>query len=116
LLGQHCATNDEDSIESGIQTVKEILAKHYVHRNEAGLIRSIIRENGRHKVIDKVSVALNDKRDGYEATFSNLGIKKVLMDSVTIKKHPKLLASGVLWIWNTNIRKIKTPALGYWVR
>lgn len=42
LLGQYCATNDEDSIETGIQTVKDILAKHYVHRNEAGLIRSTI--------------------------------------------------------------------------
>ena len=42
LLGQYCATNDEDSIESGIETVKKILAKHYVHRNEAGLIRSTI--------------------------------------------------------------------------
>ena len=95
LLGQYCATSDQDSIESGIQTVKEILAKHYVHRNEAGLIRSTIREKGRHKVIDKVSVALNDKRDVYEATFSNLGIKKVLIDSGTIKKHPKLLVGGV---------------------
>ena len=95
LLGQYCATNDEDSIQSGIQTVKEILAKHYVHRNEAGLIRSTIREKGRHKVIDKVSVALNDKKDVYEAQFSNLGIKKVLIDSGTIKKHPKLLVSGV---------------------
>ena len=95
LLGQYCATNDEDSIQSGIQTVKEILAKHYVHRNEAGLIRSTIREKGRHKVIDKVSVALNDKKDVYEAQFSNLGIKKVLIDSGTIKKHPKLLVGGV---------------------
>ncbi|MBT4196264.1 MAG: BREX system Lon protease-like protein BrxL [Gammaproteobacteria bacterium] len=95
LLGQYCATNDEDSIQSGIQTVKEILAKHYVHRNEAGLIRSTIREKGRHKVIDKVSVALNDKRDVYEAEFSNLGIKQLLIDSDTIKKHPKLLVGGV---------------------
>ena len=95
LLGQYCATNDEDTIETGIQTVKEILAKHYVHRNEAGLIRSTIREKGRHKVIDKVSVALNDKKDVYEAEFSNLGIKKVLIDSGTIKKHPKLLVGGV---------------------
>jgi len=75
LLGQYCATNDEDSIETGILTVKEILAKHYVHRNEAGLIRSTIREKGRHKVIDKVTVELNDKKDVYEAKFSNLGIK-----------------------------------------
>ena len=39
LLGQYCATNDEASIQSGIETVKEILRKHYVHRNEAGLVR-----------------------------------------------------------------------------
>ncbi|MAD46036.1 MAG: TIGR02688 family protein [Oceanospirillaceae bacterium] len=97
LLGQYCATNDEDSIQSGIQTVKEILAKHYVHRNEAGLIRSTIREKGRHKVIDKVTVALNDKKDCYETTFSNLGIKKVLIDSATVKQHPKLLVGGV-WV------------------
>ena len=97
LLGQYCATNDEDSIESGIQTVKEILAKHYVHRSEAGLIRSTIREKGRHKIIDKVSVELNDKKDCYEAQFANLGIKKVLIDSGTVKQHPKLLVGGV-WV------------------
>lgn len=95
LLGQYCATNDEDSIRSGIETVKEILHRHYVNRNEAGLIRSNIREKGRWKVIDKVSVALNDKTDAYEAVFANLGIKKVLVDSDTVKAHPKLLVSGI---------------------
>jgi ATP-dependent Lon protease len=95
LLGQYCATNDEATIQSGIDTVKEILRKHYVHRNESGLTRSIIREKGRHKVIDKISVALNDKADVYEAEFANLGIKKVLVDSGTVKAHPKLLVSGV---------------------
>ncbi len=95
LLGQYCATNDEASIKSGIETVKEILSRHYVHRNEAGLVRSNIREKGRYKVIDNISVALNDKSDTYEATFANLGIKKVLVDATTVKAHPKLLVSGV---------------------
>ena len=95
LLGQYCATSDEASIQTGIETVKEILRKHYVHRNEAGLVRSNIKEKGRYKVIDKISVALNDKTDAYEAEFSNLGIKKVLVDSGTIKTHPKLLVGGV---------------------
>lgn len=95
LLGQYCATDDTLSIQTGIDTVKEILAKHYVHRNEAGLIRSTIREKGRYKVIDKISVDLNDKKDAYEAQFSNLGIKEVLVDSRTVKKHPKLLVGGV---------------------
>ncbi len=95
LLGQYCATNDEATIQSGIETVKEILRKHYVHRNEAGLIRSTIREKGRHKVIDKISVAFKDKADVYEAEFANLGIKRVLVDSGTVKAHPKLLVSGI---------------------
>lgn len=95
LLGQYCATDDEASIQTGIETVKEILHRHYAHRNEAGLIRSNIREKGRGKVIDKVSVALNEKTDSYEASFANLGIKKVLVDSDTVKKNQKMLVSGV---------------------
>ena len=95
LLGQYCATNDEATIKAGIDTVREILRKHYVHRNEAGLVRSTIKEKGRHKVIDRISVALNDKSDAYEAEFANLGIKKVVIDSATVKAHPKLLVGGV---------------------
>lgn len=95
LLGQYCATSDEATIQTGIETVKEILRKHYVHRNEAGLVRSIIKEKGRHKIIDKVSVDLNDKNNAYEARFENLGLKKVLIDSGTVKKHPKMLVGGV---------------------
>lgn len=95
LLGQYCATSDEPTIQTGIETVKEILRKHYVHRNEAGLVRSNIKEKGRYKVIDNISVSLNDKTDAYEAQFSNLGIKKVLVDSGTVRAHPKLLVSGV---------------------
>jgi len=95
LLGQFCATSDEDSIISGIESVKEILRDHFVHRNEANLIKSVIREKGRHRVIDKVSVELNEKTDAYEASFSNLGIKEVLIDTDTIKKHEKLLVGGV---------------------
>jgi len=95
LLGQYCATSDEASIKTGIESVKNILREHYVHRNEAGLVRSTIREKGHHKVIDKVSVVLNDRDDVYEATFSNLGISKVLVPAETVKQHPKLLVNGI---------------------
>lgn len=95
LLGQYCATSDEASMLSGIETVKDVIREHYVHRNEANLVKSLIREKGRHRVIDKVSAELNEKNDTYEASFSNLGISDVLIDTDTIKKHPKLLVSGV---------------------
>lgn len=114
LLGQYCATDDEDSIESGIETVKNILAKHYVNRNEAGLIRSTIKEKGRHKVIDKVAVDLNDKAGIYEASFSNLGIKNIEVDADTIKKHPKLLVGGVWCIVDLEYEPVEGPKGSPW--
>ena len=61
LLGQHCATDDNEVIKAGLESVQRILAKHYVHRNQAQLVKSTIKEKGRHKVIDKLTVELNDK-------------------------------------------------------
>jgi len=115
LLGQYCATNDEASIQTGIETVKEILRRHYVHRNEAGLIRSKIKEKGRYKVIDKISVSLNDKADVYEATFANLGIKKVLVDSGTVKAHPKLLVSSVWCIADIEYEFLQDESACPWI-
>jgi ATP-dependent Lon protease len=115
LLGQYCATSDEDSIQSGIETVREILRNHYVHRNEANLVKSTIRERGRHKVIDKVSVELNEKTDAYEAAFSNLGIKQVLIDTDTVKKHPKLLVSGVWCIATIEYRYSEDARVVPWI-
>jgi ATP-dependent Lon protease len=115
LLGQYCATSDEDSIQSGIESVREILRAHYVHRNEANLVKSTIREKGRHKVIDKVSVELNEKADVHEATFSNLGIKQVLIDDDTVRLHPKLLVSGVWCIADLEYRYSDDARIIPWV-
>lgn len=96
LLGQYCATNDEQAIVVGIETVKNILAKHYVHRNEAELVKSNIKEKGSFRIIDKISAELDEKNDCYRATFSNLGINRVVIDATTVnKKYPRLLVSGV---------------------
>ena len=95
LLGQYAASDDEETIKAGIGSVRQILADHYVHRNQSELVKSTIKERGRHRVIDKVTVALNEKDDVYQAEFANLGIKSVIVDSATIKAHPKLLVGGV---------------------
>lgn len=115
LLGQYCATSDEPTIQTGIETVNEILAKHYVHRNEAGLIRSNIKEKGRYKVIDKISVDLNDRKDAYEAQFSNLGLKEILVDSGTVKKHPKLLVGGVWCIADLEYEFTEDKSASPWI-
>jgi ATP-dependent Lon protease len=52
-----------------------VLAENYVRPDEAEKVKSKIRERGSFKVIDKVTVKLNENRDAYEALLSNLGIK-----------------------------------------
>lgn len=95
LLGQYAASDDEATIQAGIDKVRDILAQHYVHRNESELVKSKIRERGRYRIIDKVSVTLNEKDDVYQATFANLGISRVVVDSATVNAHQKLLVGGV---------------------
>ncbi|QPN59740.1 BREX system Lon protease-like protein BrxL [Synechococcus sp. CBW1002] len=95
LLGQHCATDDPTLIAEGLESVRRILAKHYVHRNQAELVRSTISDRGSHKVIDKVTVTFNDKGGFHEAEFTNLGLKKVPIDDSYVKRFPKMLVGGV---------------------
>ncbi|WP_373514594.1 BREX system Lon protease-like protein BrxL [Persicitalea sp.] len=95
LLGQYCATDVEDTIAEGVENVKNIIARHFVHRDEAQIIKSTIREKGLHRIIDKVAVRLNDMKDVYEAEFANLGLKKVVINDLIVKEHQKLLSSGV---------------------
>jgi len=95
LLGQHCASDDPAVIEDGLTTVKQILAKNYVRPDEAEKVKSKIREAGRLKIIDKVTVSLNERRDVYEALMSNLGTKGVEVKTATVKQYEKLLAGGI---------------------
>ena len=95
LLGQNCATDDQAVIKAGLESVQNILAKHYVHRNQAELVKSTIKEKGRHKVIDKVTVELNDHGGYYEAEFTNLGLSKVPAPDDFVRRFPKLLVGGV---------------------
>ena len=95
LLGNYCASNDPVVIEDGLATVKRILSENYVRPDEAERVKSTIRERGSLKVIDKVTVTLNEKRDVYEALLSNLGTKGVGIGTETVRKYEKLLAGGI---------------------
>ena len=100
LLGMYCASDDEKVIKDGLETVKRILAENYVRPDEAEKVKSKIKELGNYKVIDKVTVKLNEKKDIYEAILSNLGVKGIEISSSTIKQYEKLLVGGIWCILN----------------
>jgi len=95
LLGMYCASDDEAIIRDGMETVKTILAENYVRPDEAEKVKSKIKERGSYKVIDKVTVRLNERRDLYEALLSNLGVKDAAMPGSYVKQFEKLLVGGI---------------------
>ena len=97
LLGMYCASDDPVVIEEGLKNVKTILAENYVRPDESEKVKSLVRERGTYKVIDRVTVRLNEKKDKYEASFSNLGIKDAEISAGIVKEYEKLLVGGI-WV------------------
>ena len=95
LLGMYCASDDPDIVEAGLKSVKAILTENYVRPDESEKVKSLIRECGTYKVIDKVSVRLNQKKDVYEAFLSNLGIKDAIIPTKIVSDNEKLLTGGI---------------------
>lgn len=97
LLGMYCASDDPEIIEQGLRNVKTVLAENYVRPDEAEKVKSLVRERGSYKVIDRVTVKLNERKDKYEASFSNLGIKDAEISAGIVKEYEKLLVGGI-WV------------------
>jgi len=95
LLGMYCATDDKETIEKGVQSVKKILAENYVRPDEAEAVKSKIRELGQYRIIDRVTVKLNEKADIYQGVLEQLGIKGIAVDSDIVLSNEKLLSGGI---------------------
>ena len=95
LIANSCSTDDEDKIKEGMENVKKILSEHYVNPEESSLIHSKIREKGRYKIIDKISVELDSKKDIYWAKFQNSNISNANIRDSLVQQHEKMLMGGI---------------------
>ncbi|RZJ90413.1 MAG: protease Lon-related BREX system protein BrxL [Chryseobacterium sp.] len=95
LLANTCSTEDEEKLKEGMENVKKILHDHYINPEESTLIQSKLRERGRYKIIDKISVDLDPQRDRYWANISNSNIKRANISDDLVNAHEKLLLGGI---------------------
>lgn len=95
LLGMYCASADPEQIDAGMERVKQVLSQNYVRPDEAEKVKAKIREAGNFKIIDKVTVRLNEKKDQFEAILSNLGINNANIEGRHVKDFEKLLVGGI---------------------
>jgi ATP-dependent Lon protease len=102
LLGKYCATDDPVAIEAGLRVVNSTLAENFVRPDEANKAQSMVREKGRHTLIDKIKVRYVSDDDKYWAEFVNFGHKNVHIPERYIRDYDRLLMGG---IWGqVNIR------------
>ena len=95
LIANSCSTDDEEKIRLGMDNVKKILSEHYVNPEESNLIQSRIREKGSYKIIDKISVRLDTKKDVYWAILQNSNVKDGVISDDLVSAHEKMLMGGI---------------------
>ncbi|MCG8407733.1 MAG: protease Lon-related BREX system protein BrxL [Phycisphaerales bacterium] len=93
LLGKYCASSDETAIQMGLKVVNETLATNYIRADEATKAQSLVKENGKHAFIDKISVRLTDS--DYWATGKNFGDKFLHVQNNYVRDYERLLTGGI---------------------
>jgi len=95
LLGKYCSSTDPEVIAQGLEYVRETLSRNYVRADEGEKIKSITREAGTHRIIDKVKVRLVETEDKYWAELTNMGVRYVNISEGTVRQYDRLLAGGI---------------------
>lgn len=95
LLGMYCSTDDNESVEQGLDRIRRILAQNYVRPDDSERIKSKIRDLRTYTIIDKVTAKVDEYRDIHVATFSNLAIDPVVMPDEYVREYPKMLSGGM---------------------
>jgi ATP-dependent Lon protease len=95
LLGMYCATDDDEMVEEGVKRIRKILTDNYVRPDESEAIKSKIKELGQYTIIDKVHAKLDEYKDIYVASFTNLAIEPFVMPAEYVRDYAKVLQGGI---------------------
>ena len=95
LLGKYCASTDEDTINEGLEFVRETLASKYVKPDEREAVKSAIKQHTTYEIIDKIDVKLVETHDKYWGRLSNLNLDYINVDDADVRAHDRLLLGGI---------------------
>jgi ATP-dependent Lon protease len=95
LLGKYCATDDPVAMNAGLKLVNWTLSENFVRPDEANKAQSLVREKGKHTLIDKIKVRYLSDDDKYWAELVNFGHKYVHIPERYIREYDRLLMGGV---------------------
>ena len=95
LLGKYCATDDVAAIDAGLKVVNNTLSSNFVRPDEANKAQSMVKDKGKHTLIDKVQVRYVSDDDKYWAELKNFGHKFVHVPEHFLRDYDRLLMGGI---------------------
>ena len=95
LLGKYCATDDVAAIDAGLKVVNNTLSSNFVRPDEANKAQSMVKDKGKHTLIDKVQVRYVSDDDKYWAELKNFGHKFVHVPEHFLRNYDRLLMGGI---------------------
>ena len=95
LLGKYCATDDPAAIEAGMKVVNSTLSSNFVRPDEANKAQSLVKDKGKHTLIDKVKVRYLADDDKHWAELVNFGHKYVHIPEHYLRQFDRLLMEGI---------------------
>ena len=95
LLGKYCATDDAAAIEAGLRVVNSTIASNFVRPDEANRVQSMVKDKGKHTLIDKVKVRYLSDDDKHWAEMVNFGHKFVHVPEHFLRDFERLLMGGI---------------------
>ena len=95
LLGKYCATDDPSAIEAGLRVVNTTISDNFVRPDEANKAQSMVKDKGKHTLIDKVKVRYLSDDDKHWAELVNFGHKYVHVPEHYLREYDRLLMGGI---------------------
>ena len=95
LLGKYCATDDPVAIDAGLKVVNNTLSSNFVRPDEANKAQSMVKDKGKHTLIDKVQVRYVSDDDKHWAELKNFGHKYVHIPEHFLRDYDRLLMGGI---------------------
>src|SRR5260370_16513024 len=95
LLGKYCATDDPAAIDAGLRVVNNTLSSNFVRPDEANKAQSLVKDKGKHTLIDKVKVRYVAEDDKHWAELVNFGHKFVHVPEHYLRDYDRLLMGGI---------------------
>jgi len=95
LLGKYCATDDPAAIDAGLRVVNTTLSTNVARPEEANKAQSMVRDKGKHTLIDKIKVRYLSDDDKHWAELVNFGHKNVHIPDRYMRDYDRLLMGGI---------------------